>query len=98
MNEIDLKNEAGAPKTSQSSDVSNINSQLAHINGSLLLQEEKLMKLNSTVVKVVQNSTVMIDWVKQDVVALQVFKSYNKHSYPYLPRARCLSCKMTIRT
>ena len=66
LNDIDLRNGAGAPKTS------NINSELANLNKSLLLQNEKLNSMNSTLLNVAQNSTVMIDWVKQDVVALQV--------------------------
>ena len=72
LNDIDLRNGAGAPKTSASPDVSNINSELANLNKSLLLQNEKLNSMNSTLLNVAQNSTVMIDWVKQDVVALQV--------------------------
>ena len=72
LNDIDLRNGAGAPKTSGTSDVSNINSELANLNKSLNLQNQKLNSMNSTLVNVAQNSTVMIDWVKQDVVALQV--------------------------
>ena len=72
LNDIDLRNGAGAPKTSATPDVSNINSELANLNKSLLLQNEKLNSMNSTLLNVAQNSTVMIDWVKQDVVALQV--------------------------
>lgn len=71
LNDIDLKNGAAAPHTTESSDVSNFSSQLAFLNASIGLQQQKLGKLNSTVLNVVQNSTVMIDWVKQDVVALQ---------------------------
>jgi len=71
LNDIDLRNGAGAPKTSGTSDVSNINSELANLNKSLNLQNQKLNSMNSTLVNVAQNSTVMIDWVKQDVVALQ---------------------------
>ena len=72
LNDIDLKNGGSAPHTAESSDVSNISSQLDNLNASLALQQQKLGKLNSTVLNVAQNSTVMIDWVKQDVVALQV--------------------------
>jgi len=71
LNDIDLKNGGSAPHTAESSDVSNISSQLDNLNASLALQQQKLGKLNSTVLNVAQNSTVMIDWVKQDVVALQ---------------------------
>jgi len=71
LNDIDLRNGAGAPKTSAAPDVSNINSELENLNKSLLLQTEKLNSMNSTLLNVAQNSTVMIDWVKQDVVALQ---------------------------
>jgi len=71
LNDIDLKNGGSAPHTTESSDVSNISSQVDNLNASLALQQQKLGKLNSTVLNVAQNSTVMIDWVKQDVVALQ---------------------------
>ena len=42
LNDIDLRNGAGAPKTSETPDVSNINSELANLNKSSLLQNEKL--------------------------------------------------------
>ena len=68
LNDVDLRNGAGAPKTSDTPDVSNINSELANLNQNF----EKLNSMKSTLLNVAQNSTVMIDWVKQDVVALQV--------------------------
>jgi len=72
LNEIDLKNGAGTPRTSVNpSDVSNINLELGRLNKTLVQQTQKFDSMNSTLLNVAQNSTVMIDWVKQDVVALQ---------------------------
>jgi len=72
LNAIDLKNEVVAPPSPVNTpDVSNLSSQLLELNKSLAHQTQKLDTLNSTLLNVAQNSTVMIDWVKQDVVALQ---------------------------
>jgi len=72
LNDIDLKNGAGTSHTSVNpTDVINIKVELAKLNESLVEQSQKVKNLNSTLLRASQNSTVMIDWVKQDVVALQ---------------------------
>jgi len=71
LNDIDLRNGVDTQLTSVNPDLSNINSELAEVNEKMAKQSRKVESLNSTLLNLSKNSTVMIDWVKQDVVALQ---------------------------
>jgi len=71
LNNIDLRNGGGSPKVTPSPSPAEPNPELTRLNDTIKVHNQRLNNLNNTLLSVAQNSTVMIDWVKQDVVALQ---------------------------
>eukprot|EP00092_Neocalanus_flemingeri_P079859 GFUD01099522.1.p1 GENE.GFUD01099522.1~~GFUD01099522.1.p1 ORF type:complete len:433 (-),score=148.48 GFUD01099522.1:308-1606(-) len=75
LNDIDLRNGAGTAGTPHisvnPSDLSNLKKDFVKMNASLVQQAQTLGNMNSSLLNMAQNCTVMIDWVKQDVVSVQ---------------------------
>jgi len=71
LNDIDLKTSVAIPKTSTTTLSDAVATRLDLFNSSFVLQGHRLDRINATLLGVEHNSTVMIDWVKQDVVTIQ---------------------------